>query len=142
MGLDNFWVKPSKKPALYKGDVLPYSPLDEDLRKFGYFRGKKYDALVTCLTGEQGFLWVDDSCPLEQYSIQSTLASSCDYVYDQLLQPEGEVWFKQWLESSYDELSIDEDDRWDYDLEEVLSIILMFKHYVNREDRVLLTAWY
>ena len=97
---------------------------------------------MTCLTGEQGFLWVDDSCPLEQYTIQSTLSTSCDYVYDQLLQPEGEVWLKQWLESSYDELSIDEDDRWDYDLEEVLSIILMFKHYIHSQDRVLLTAWY
>ena len=142
MGLDNFWVKSDRTPALYDGDVLPCSHLDADLRNFGYFRGKRYDALVTCLTGDRNFLWVDDSCPLEQYTIQSTISSSCDYVYDKLLQPEGEVWLKQWLETFYEEEGIDEDDRWDYELEEVLSIILMFNHYVNREDRVLLTAWY
>ena len=141
MGLDNFWVKPNKKPALYKGDVLPYSPLDEDLRKFGYFRGKKYDALVTCLTREQGFLWIDGSYPLEQSAIECA-SSSMEGVYERLLEPDGEVWLKQWLETSYDDLSIDEDDRWDYELEEVLSIILMFKYYASYKGRVLLTAWF
>lgn len=133
--------KDCKVSCLYSGDKLPCDTLDNEIRQ-GFFNGEYYDKLYHYLIqGQVRSIWWND---LSHSDIKNA-SKWMRHQKEELFSDRGREFWQEYQDKVKDFFISTRSSKLPsklYSYEEVISFILMFEWYAQREEEIILKGWY